>query len=171
MFKKLGWAALLVTFFAAPAYAQDPGQAALEGITGQGGFACGEVGVGNNCDGVFVPISNPTSLNIADATNTAVIKHKYTVMVDSVTGVLWPGLEHKMFPEEGSTDPLSLSDPIRGNRGLNAQDLIDDANAIQHLENLADQAFDAARALEIQTNKACAGVPLNLRHILCPQIL
>ena len=150
MFKRLGWAALLVTFFAAPAMAQ-------------GGFLCGAQGAGGvgdiGCDGTLLPATQ--LLADAPATTTLNVDITIEVLVDADTGNLWTGL--------AGIDPIA--NPVIGNRGPNAQDLIDAANAIQNMEALADQAAGAALRLEIERNIACAGVPLNLRHILCPKIL
>jgi hypothetical protein len=183
MFKKLGWAALLVTFFAAPAMAQplpalvdDPRDVgdAVDFIPGKqisshpdGGYLCGAEGLGgagdNTCDGVQleIQVSDEANVNIENALNTTT--YTWEILVNVETGVVW---EDTML---AAVDPVAS--PVTGGRGQTTQDLIDAENAIQHLEALADEASGAAQKLEIESNTACAGVPLTLRHILCPQLL
>jgi hypothetical protein len=169
MFKRLGWAAVIFAFIAGPAVAQnlDVGEALMPthdkgGSTG--GFYCGEAAVagavGAQCDGELVLI-DITDQNIATGPGTTTIWSD--VLINVVTGVVW---DDTML---AAVDPGV--NPVLGNRGPNAQDLIDAENAIWNMEALADQAAGAAQRLEIERNIACAGVPLTLRHILCPQIL
>jgi hypothetical protein len=167
MFKKLGWAALLVAFIAAPATAQG----LLDGVAGEGGHGCGFAGPGglgvghNNCDGQLVNITD----NIADAVATAIITVDVIIEVEvDELGNFWPGFK----PEDVSyAVGINPDANLIGNRGLNAQDLIDAENAIGNMEVLADRAIGVAQQQEIERNIACAGVPLSLRYVLCPKIL
>jgi hypothetical protein len=132
-----------------------------------GGHLCGVGGAGGagggGCDGVLLEIKIPDSAagNMAHAPG--IHTYTYEVLINIKTGAVW---EDTML---AAVDPVA--NPVVGGRGQTTQDLIDGENAIQHLEALADEAAGAAQKLEIESNTACAGVPLTLRHILCPQLL
>jgi hypothetical protein len=108
-----------------------------------------------------IPVTDEANANIENALNTTT--HTFEIFINVETGVVW---EDTML---AAVDPVAS--PVTGGRGQTTQDLIDAENAIQHLEALADEASGAAQKLEIESNTACAGVPLTLRHILCPQLL
>ncbi len=150
MLKKFGWATVFAVFggfCAAPAYALHlPGVGATDG--------CGQVedGFAEGCDGVVV-----------DAPMTLY----FDIMIDQDGNIIGPDNDQYVAPVY-RTDPGPAFNPRPGEvfNPAPATTVFAYVGAGFEQENENEEA-----AAPSQDNRACAGVPLSLRYILCPNNL